>query len=172
MTRTGNDWIAVGDQTLAFADAIKWATKPNCGAVVTFLGTVRDNSPGRKGVTSLEYEVFEDRAVAALEAVASEARRRWPELVRLALLHRSGVLEVGDISVLVVASSPHRACAFDAARFCIDTIKVSVPIWKKETWDQGSDWSECSHDIVTLNSTNMTSDEENNYFENIVGNHS
>ena len=79
--------------------------------------------------------------------MAAAARRRWPAVGRLALLHRVGLLAVGDVSVVVVASTPHRAEAFDAARYCIDTLKRTVPIWKRETWAGGTDWSQCAHDI-------------------------
>lgn len=80
--------------------------------------------------------------VPRLAAIAADARQRWPQLVRLVLLHRTGELEVGEASVVVVASTPHRAAAFEAARHCIDTLKATVPIWKRETWSGGDDWSE------------------------------
>jgi len=143
-----DDWVAVTGEALPLAEMLAWATRPSCGAVVTFSGTVRDHAPGRDGVVSLEYEVFEKQAMTQLAAVVRAARSRWPEVERIAVLHRSGVLSVGEASVVVVVAAPHRAEAFDAARFCIDTVKTSVPIWKKETWAGGSDWSECSHEIV------------------------
>jgi molybdopterin synthase catalytic subunit len=80
--------------------------------------------------------------------VVLAARKRFGELGRVALLHRTGALTVGDVSVVVVVSAPHRSEAFDAARFCIDAIKRSVPIWKRETWAGGSDWSACSHPVA------------------------
>ena len=79
-----------------------------------------------------------------LTDVATAARSRWPEIGRLALLHRVGRLEVGEVAVVVAASTPHRAEAFAAAQFCIDTLKHTVPIWKRETWEGGSDWSVCT----------------------------
>ena len=105
-----------------------------------FLGVVRDHSEGRDGVTGLTYEAYEEEAVAKLAAVADEARRRWPVVDRVALLHRIGDLALSEASVAVVVSSPHRAEAFEAARFCIDTLKETVPIWKREHWEGGSDW--------------------------------
>ena len=108
---------------------------------------VRDHSDGRPGVTSLEYEVFAEEAVPRLAEVAASARRTWPSIGRLALLHRSGRLDVGETSVVVVASTPHRSEAFDVARYCIDTLKRTVPVWKRETWAGGSDWGLCAHDI-------------------------
>ncbi len=88
----------------------------------------------------LEYEGYESEVDARLVALAGEARSRWPVLGRLVLLHRLGALEVGETSVLVVAGAPHRAEAFEAARWCIDTLKATVPIWKRETWEGGVDW--------------------------------
>jgi molybdopterin synthase catalytic subunit len=75
-----------------------------------------------------------------LAAIAADARRRWPGLGRVALLHRVGRLELGEVSVAVVVSAPHRGEAFEAARFAIDTLKETVPIWKRESWSGGSDW--------------------------------
>ena len=79
--------------------------------------------------------------------IVAEVRRQWPELGRVAALHRVGALDVGETSVLVAVSAPHRAEAFAAARFCIDTLKATVPIWKRETWEGGSDWALCSHPV-------------------------
>jgi molybdopterin synthase catalytic subunit len=143
----GGDWVAVTSDLLPIDAATAWATTPSSGAVVVFLGVVRDHSEGRDGVTSLTYEAYEGEATARLGAVAVEARVRWPVLERLALLHRTGDLALSEASVAVVASSPHRPEAFEAARFCIDTLKETVPIWKREHWDGGSDWGQCAHDI-------------------------
>jgi molybdopterin synthase catalytic subunit len=126
---------------------VAWAERPRCGAVVLFTGTVRDHAEGRPGVASLEYEAYEEEVCARLTAIAAEARRRWPVLGRVALLHRVGILAVGETAVLVVVSAPHRSEAFDAARFGIDTLKATVPIWKRETWEGGSDWAACNHPV-------------------------
>jgi molybdopterin synthase catalytic subunit len=141
------DWVAIVAEPLPVAEATAWATTPASGAVVTFLGVVRDHSDGRDGVRGLTYEAYEEQALRRLEAVAAEARARWPEVERLALLHRVGDLALSEVSVAVVASSPHRAEAFEAARFSIDTLKETVPIWKREHWDGGSDWATCSHHV-------------------------
>jgi molybdopterin synthase catalytic subunit len=141
-TGASPDWIAVSDAPLPVAEALAWAVTPQCGAVVTFAGTVRDSSPDRSGVTLLEYEAYEDKAIERLSRIAYAARERWPLIGRIALLHRTGPLQVSDIAVVVVVSTPHRPDAFAAARFCIDTLKATVPIWKRETWEGGSDWSE------------------------------
>jgi molybdopterin synthase catalytic subunit len=107
---------------------------------VLFIGTVRDHADGRPGVVELEYEAYAEQAEVRMAAVAAEARGRFPGLGRVALLHRTGSLEVTETAVVVVASAPHRGEAFDGARFCIDTLKATVPIWKKETWAGGEDW--------------------------------
>lgn len=143
----GNDWIGVSGLSLPLDRAWSWAVVPSCGAVVTFCGTVRDHSPGRPEVTGLEYEAYVEQVVPRLEDVAGSARSRWPELGRLVLLHRIGHLVVGDVSVVVAASTPHRHQAFEAARYCMDALKHSVPIWKRESWAGGSDWSLCSQAI-------------------------
>jgi molybdopterin synthase catalytic subunit len=141
------DWVAVSEQVLPTERAMTWASEPATGAIVCFCGTVRDHSPGRESVTSLEYEVHPDHTVPRLAEVAISARRQWPAIGRLALLHRAGLLAVGEVSVVVVVATPHRAEAFDAAEYCIDTLKRTVPIWKRETWSGGTDWSMCAHDI-------------------------
>ena len=98
----------------------------------------------------LTYEAYEEEAVRRLAAVAARARRRWPVVERVALLHRIGDLALSEASVAVVVSSPHRAEAFEAARFCIDTLKETVPIWKREHWEDGSDWATRSHPVRTV----------------------
>ncbi|MBA2326913.1 MAG: molybdenum cofactor biosynthesis protein MoaE [Actinobacteria bacterium] len=147
MPPAGADWVGLTPLPLSIDDATAWATTPSCGAVVCFTGIVRDHSEGRAGVTGLTYEAYEAQATRRLGDVAAEARRRWPDVARLALLHRVGDLELSQASVVVVASAPHRAEAFEAARFCIDTLKETVPIWKREHWAGGSDWATCSHEV-------------------------
>ncbi len=143
----GDDWTGAGEGALPTAEALAWAVRPGCGALVTFCGTVRDHAEGRHGVTHLDYEAYLEQVEPRLDAVVSAARARWPELGRVALLHRTGRLLVGEVSVVVVVSAPHRGEAFDAARFCIDAVKETVPIWKRETWAEGSDWGLCAHDV-------------------------
>ena len=137
----GADWTGLTPAPLPVEEASSWAVVAGCGALVAFTGTVRDHAEGRTGVTQLEYEAYEEGAAARLGQVAAEARRRWPVIGRLVLLHRLGPLAVGDAAVLVVVSTPHRDDAFEAARWCIDTVKATVPIWKREAWDGGrEDW--------------------------------
>lgn len=136
----GDNWIDIGTGPLCGGPASDWAAVNRCGAVVCFVGTVRDHADGREGVVALEYEAFVERVVERMGSIAEAARRRWPELGRIAMLHRLGRLEVGEASVVVAVSTPHRPEAFAAASYCIDTLKSAVPIWKKEHWDGGSDW--------------------------------
>ena len=143
----GHAWIALTSGVLPVEDARAWVTRPECGAVVVFTGVVRDHSEGRAGVEALTYEAYEDAATAGLARVAEEARRRHPGLGPVALLHRTGRVELGEPTVVVAVSAPHRDTAFDAARFCIDTLKETVPIWKREHWDEGSDWAVCDHHL-------------------------
>ena len=106
------------------------------GAVVLFLGTVREMTEGRRTV-ALEYEGYPQMAEAKLAELESQARSRWP-IDQVGIIHRLGHLELGDISVAIAVSCPHRKQAFEAGQFLIDELKVSVPIWKKENWDDGT----------------------------------
>ena len=145
---TGDDtWIGLSGHPLPAEAAVAWATLPHCGGIVTFHGVTRDHAEGRTDVVSLSYEAWEDEARRRMAAVADDARRRWPEVARLALLHRLGDVPLGEASVLVIASAPHRAEAFEAARHLIDTLKETVPIWKREHWEGGSDWAESARPV-------------------------
>lgn len=144
---TGADWIALTEAPLHAAEAADWAVTARSGAAVTFSGVVRDHAEGREGVSGMTYEAYEGPALVRLGEIAAETRRRWPAVERLAVLHRLGELALGEASVVVVASSPHRDVAFEAARFAIDTLKESVPIWKKEHWADGDDWALGAHDV-------------------------
>jgi molybdopterin synthase catalytic subunit len=145
--RQADDWIALTPDELPVAAVAAWVPKPDCGAYVLFAGTVRDHAEGRSGVTSLEYEAYAEEAEARMRAIAAEGRTRWPDAGRIALLHRTGVLHLTDVSVVVAVGTPHRGEAFEAGRWCIDTLKHTVPIWKKETWEGGADWGTGAHDV-------------------------
>jgi molybdopterin synthase catalytic subunit len=113
--------------------------RTNCGAVVLFLGTVRDLT-GEQVTVALDYEAYPAMAEKKLEEIEQETRARWP-VEELVIVHRLGHLEVGEISVAVAVSCPHRADAFEACRHAIDRTKELVPIWKKENWADGkSEW--------------------------------
>ena len=110
--------------------------RDNCGAVVTFLGTVRDLTDGQV-TAALDYEAYPGMAEKKLAEIEADTRSRWP-VGEIALVHRLGHLEVGEVSVAVAVSCPHRAQAFEACRHTIDRLKELVPIWKKENWADGT----------------------------------
>jgi molybdopterin synthase catalytic subunit len=109
---------------------------PHCGAVVTFLGTVRDLT-GERVTTALDYEAYPGMAEKKLAEIEADVRARWP-VGDLALVHRLGRLDIGEVSVAVAVSCPHRADAFAACRHAIDRLKELVPIWKREHWADGT----------------------------------
>jgi molybdopterin synthase catalytic subunit len=111
---------------------------PADGALCLFVGVVRNENRGR-AVVRLEYQAYEEMALPLMERIAQEARERFP-VTEVRLVHRLGTLEIGQASVAVAVASPHRAEAFQACRFAIDTLKSQVPIWKKEVYADGSAW--------------------------------
>lgn len=145
---SADTWVDITSAPLSAGPVGVWATTPDAGAVVTFSGTVRDHAPGRAGVTALTYEAWVDAAVERLAAVAADVRAKWPEVRRIAALHRTGSLVVGDVAVVVAVSAPHRDAAFAAAAHCIDTVKDTVPLWKKESWSSGEAWGTDSRPIT------------------------
>ncbi|MCY3576894.1 MAG: molybdenum cofactor biosynthesis protein MoaE [bacterium] len=137
---TAEVWIGLSEAPLPLDRVLAWVGRPDCGGIVLFSGTARDHSEGRPGVTVLEYEAYEEQVTPRLETLVDEARVRWPEIGRVALLHRVGRVEIGESAVVAAVSAPHREEAFAAARFCIDGLKATVPIWKKEAWAGGESW--------------------------------
>jgi len=115
-------------------------THAGAGAICTFTGIVRDNSRGRS-VTHLEYEAFESMALTQMRKIADEIAAKWPD-ARVAMVHRTGRLEIGEPSVVVSTSAPHRAEAIAACKWGIDRLKESVPVWKKEHATDGTFWIE------------------------------
>jgi molybdopterin synthase catalytic subunit len=120
---------------------------PQDGALCVFTGVVRNHNDG-KAVRYLEYEGYEEMVVSIFEEIAREAEKRFG-VTRVRIIHRLGRMDIGDTSVVVAASSPHRGEAFEACRFAIDTLKHKAPIWKKEFYADGSTWLEgpggCAH---------------------------
>jgi molybdopterin synthase catalytic subunit len=110
------------------------------GAIVTFDGCVRNQSHGRRTLY-LDYEAYESMALAKMREIAAEVHAKFP-IDRVAIAHRLGRLELGETSVFIAVSAPHRAAAFDACRYAIDTLKRSVPIWKKEYFEDGAVWAD------------------------------
>lgn len=106
------------------------------GAVVLFLGTVREMT-GERRTLALDYDAYPEMALGQMRLLAEEAAARWP-LQRVGIIHRLGHLELGDVSIAVALSTPHRGAAFEAGAWLLDRLKETVPIWKKENWDDGS----------------------------------
>jgi len=144
----GDDWLGITDRELPVTAAYEWAVVPRCGAVVLFSGTVRDHAEGRSDVQHLTYEAYDAQVHPVFETIVSELRVRWPDTGRVVLLHRTGRLELEESSVIAVVSAPHRPEAFEAARYAIDALKESAPIWKHEVWAAGSDWGTGANDIA------------------------
>ena len=151
-TDDGHTWIALTPDVVPIDAAYNWAVRADCGAVVLFSGTIRDHADGRDGVQYLTYEAYEEQATPKMVEIASEIRARWSTVGRVVLIHRTGRIELGESSVVVVVSSPHRPVAFAAARFGIDALKASVPIWKHEVWETGADWGTGAHELTPVSS--------------------
>lgn len=131
--------VTLTAEPLDAAAVMSFVQVPGAGGIVLFAGTVRDHSAAGP-VAGLEYEAWEEMAETRMGAIGTEIFERWP-VCRVAILHRTGQLDIGATSVLVCCSAPHRAEAFDAARFGIDRVKEDVPIWKKERLTTGeADW--------------------------------
>lgn len=131
--------VDIVETPLELDPLIRWARQDSDGAVATFLGTVRDFAEGRE-VVGMEYFCYNELAMRELQALEDEVKRRFP-VGRVAILHRVGPMGLGEASVAIVVASPHRAEAFDACRFAIDTLKQTVPIWKKEFFkDETAGW--------------------------------
>jgi len=137
-SQSNTTWVELAENVIDVNAVLKRVSHPQAGGVVIFLGTVRDNSRSRH-VKFLEYEAYKPMAIKEMNRVAEEAGRRWLVL-GIAIVHRLGHLEVGDISVAIAVSSEHRKEAFEAGRYAIDSLKQTVPIWKKEVWDSGEAW--------------------------------
>jgi molybdopterin synthase catalytic subunit len=147
------DWLALDADPIVTDRLVAWATTPGSGAVVLFLGVVRDHAEGRDDVVALTYEAYEEPALRRLAEVVAAVRDEWPAVDRVAVVHRLGRLALSETAVAVVVSGPHRDEAFEAARACIDRVKESVPIWKKEHWAEGSDWATGAQPIRALAGT-------------------
>ena len=135
-----NTWVGLIESPLPLDAASAWVVEPHIGGSVAFNGTARDHSDGRPDVSVLEYEAYVEHVDPRLETLAAEARVRWPDVGRIVMLHRVGRVEIGESAVVVAVGAPHRDDAFLAARFCIDTLKATVPIWKREVWSEGESW--------------------------------
>jgi molybdopterin synthase catalytic subunit len=129
--------IAIGPEPIDLAALIAAVADLAHGAICTFLGTTRETSPGDdRPVAALDYEAYVDLARADFEAIAAEARARWGPL-RIAIVHRTGRVALGEASVAIAVGSPHRGAAFAACEYAINTLKARAPIWKRETYRDG-----------------------------------
>jgi molybdopterin synthase catalytic subunit len=122
---------------LSLTEVYALADEPANGAVVVMSGTVRNQTDGQS-VVALEYQAYEPMALRVFEAIASDIHQRWPDVNRVVIHHRTGRLQIGEISVIVAVGCPHRSEAFAACKYAIDTLKHNAPIWKKEHWADGS----------------------------------
>jgi MoaE-MoaD fusion protein len=134
------DLIVLVRNPIDFAGLIRYVRTSSDGAVVTFDGCVRNQFHGR-GTLYLDYEAYESMAIVKMREIAAAAREKFP-IDRVAIAHRLGRLEIGETSVFIAVSAPHRPAAFEACRFAIDTLKRTVPIWKKEHFEDGAVWAD------------------------------
>ena len=130
--------LKVTEAPLSLDEAYEAVRRPDCGAVGIFLGTVRNHHDGKK-VKSLSYSAFKEMAEKEFAKIAAEAAQRW-EIGAVYIAHRTGQLEIGDASVVIAVSAPHRAAAFEACRHAIETLKKLAPIWKEEFYETGKAW--------------------------------
>ncbi len=134
---SNGDRFALTFAPLSLEEVYALADDPGNGAVVVMSGMVRNQTDG-KPVVALEYQAYAPMAVAVFGQIAASIRSTWPDINRVVLFHRTGRLQIGEISVLVAVGSPHRREAFEACQYAIDTLKHNAPIWKKEHWADGS----------------------------------
>ena len=130
--------VLLTHQPIDIQSVMTYVQSGNAGAIDVFVGTVR-NQTQQKRVVRLEYEAYEPMALKKIQELVDEVRRRWP-VERVAVVHRVGVLDIGEAAVVIAVSTPHRAEAFEACRWLIDTLKEVVPIWKKEIFEDGEVW--------------------------------
>lgn len=130
--------IRLTDEKLQVTEVLAAVQSDRAGAVDMFVGTVRNHTQDRS-VVRLDYEAYDAMAVKEMEKLATQVGDRWP-IEKIAIHHRKGTLEIGDIAVIIAVATPHRQEAFEACKFTIDTLKQTVPIWKKEIFDDGEVW--------------------------------
>jgi len=132
--------VRIVREAISTQEVLARLKRPEDGAAVVFEGVVRNHTRGRRTLY-LEYEAYEAMALQELNSLADEARRNF-SVAGVSIVHRLGRLEIGETSVLIVVASAHRAAAFDASRWIIDTLKKKVPIWKKEYFEDGAVWAD------------------------------
>ncbi len=137
----GGDHFAMTEQPIDEAQLRRAVGDPGSGAILIFLGTTRNQTGGRQ-VEYLEYEAYTEMAEGRMAAIAKEIRERWASVKGIAIVHRVGRVDIGDVSIGIAVSTPHRGDAFAACRYAIDRAKEHLPIWKKEVWEGGAEWIE------------------------------
>lgn len=130
--------LKISSQPLNISSCIDWVMGPQNGGIDVFIGTVRNATKGR-AVVRLEFEAYERMALNEMQKIADHILLQWP-VNKIAIHHRVGVLSVGEVPVIIAVAAAHRAAAFDACRYAIDTLKQTVPIWKKEVFEDGEHW--------------------------------
>lgn len=130
--------FVVTDQPVSIEEVAEKVTRPEAGAIATFIGTVREYTHGRRTL-SLTYEAYQSMAEKQLAKIGEEISQKWPD-AKTAITHRTGHLTISDIAVVIAVSTPHRKDAFRASEYAIERIKQIVPIWKKEHWEDGEKW--------------------------------
>jgi len=140
MTPLNDDMFRLVVEPIDAAAVVRHVRAGEDGAVVTFDGCVRNQSHGRRTLY-LDYEAYEPMALAKIREIAAEMHAKFP-IHRVAIVHRLGRLQIGETSIFIAVSAPHRPAAFDACRFAIDTLKRTVPIWKKEYFEDGAVWAD------------------------------
>ncbi|XP_068782532.1 molybdopterin synthase catalytic subunit isoform X2 [Struthio camelus] len=125
------DFIKLKSEKLSVDEVSELVISPYCGAVSLFIGTTRNNFEGKK-VVHLEYEAYTSMAETEIKKICRDVRQKWPSVKHIAVHHRLGLVPITEASVIIAVSSPHRAESLEATRYCINTLKASVPIWKKE----------------------------------------
>jgi molybdopterin synthase catalytic subunit len=132
------DMIRIIEERLNVEVAIQQVSHPTCGGVNIFVGNVRNQTKGKK-VLFLEFEAYKNMALNEMNKITQEAKSRW-DIHEMVIHHRVGKVEIGEAAVVIAVSSPHRDASFEACKFAIDTLKLTVPIWKKETFEDGEVW--------------------------------
>ncbi|MEO6167041.1 MAG: molybdenum cofactor biosynthesis protein MoaE [Chitinophagales bacterium] len=130
--------IQITDQPIHIQSCIEWAMQPGCGGIDVFIGTVRQITKEKK-VLRLEFEAYESMALLEMNKIADEGLQKF-RVQKILIHHRTGILTIGDVPVVIVVGAAHRDAAFDACRYAIDTLKQTVPIWKKEVFEDGEVW--------------------------------
>ena len=130
--------IQISEEALDISSCISWVMSPECGGIDVFIGTVRNATKGKE-VIRLEFEAYKQMALNEMRKIAEQAVEKWP-VQKILIHHRTGVLQVGEVPVVIAVAAAHRAAAFDACRYTIDTLKETVPIWKREVFEDGEVW--------------------------------